>query len=205
MITERPRVLGLAGGTGCGKSHLARGLVGVHGPERIAVLPHDAYYRDLSHLSMAERARTDFDHPDSLETELLLEHLEALRSGRGIEVPSYRFGDFVRESVTTPLEPAPWIVVEGLLVLAVPELAQACDLRIFVDVPADLRLVRRIRRDQVVRKYTVEQILDRYLSDARPAHLALVEPSKSVADHVVENEDGEAGLEQLLRLLADAD
>lgn len=201
MSSVRTRVLGLAGGTGCGKSHLARGLVKSLGPDQVAVLSHDAYYRDLSHLPIEERERTDFDHPDSLETELLLDHLDALRAGRSIQVPKYRFHDFVREPHTTTLHPAPWVVIDGLLVLAVPELAEACDLKVFIDVPADLRLIRRIRRDQVVRNYTVEQILERYLENARPAHEALVEPSKAVADHVIENGDGRDGQDQLIRLV----
>lgn len=182
---SRPFTLAIAGGSGSGKTSLTRALVGLLGPAECAVLDHDSYYRDLAHLPLTDRAEVNFDHPESLENELLAHHVTELRRGRAVERPCYDFANHTRTKVTRRVEPRPVIVVEGILLLAVPELRDAFDLRVFVDTPADVRALRRVQRDIVERGRTVESVVHQYLATVRPMHERFVEPARATADLVL--------------------
>ena len=179
-----PLVVGLAGGTASGKTWLARHLAEKLGPRRCVVIPHDHYYRDHPELSAAQRRVLDFDRPAAFETSLLLRHLRELRAGRPVAVPRYRFDISRRAAETDTVSPAPIILVEGLFVLADPRLRRALDLKIFVHTPADVRLLRRIRRDTTERRHPLPEVLERYETHARPGHERYVEPSRIHADLV---------------------
>ncbi len=182
----RPLVVGVAGGSGSGKSTVVEELVRGLGPERTAVVHHDAYYRDLSSLDPVERQDVNFDHPDSLETELLVEHLGRLLAGEEVRVPVYDFRTHTREpGPGTPLAPRPVLILDGVLVLSEPRLRELVDLRVFVDTDPDVRLLRRIRRDLTERGRTIDSILDQYERAVRPMHLEFVEPSRRWADVLI--------------------
>ncbi len=181
---QRPLFIGLAGGSGSGKTTIAEEVVDrLDG--RVALLHHDAYYRHLVELSFEERTRVNYDHPNSLETELLIEQLEMLRSGLAIEHPVYDFSLHLRAPETIRIEPAPVVVVEGILVLSEPELRSELDLKIFVDTDADLRLARRLERDINERGRTVDSVIKQYFESVRPMHLEFVEPSRRYADLII--------------------
>ncbi len=178
-------IIGVAGGTGSGKTTVSRALVDRVGREKIAYLQHDAYYRDRSHLPPPERDRINFDHPDALETELLVEHLGRLQEGESVEIPTYDFTRHVRGEETVTVEPRPVLLVEGILVLAEDALRQAMDVKIYVDTAADIRFIRRLRRDLEDRGRSLESVVSQYLEEVRPMHLEFVEPSKRHADVIV--------------------
>lgn len=180
-----PFVIGVAGGTGSGKTTVVNAIVSRIGAERIAILPHDAYYRDFIDLPMDVLQRKNFDHPDSLETELLIRHLRALKQGAAIEVPVYDFRVHRRAAETRRVEPRKVILVDGILIFAEAELRKLCDVKVFVDTDADVRLIRRIRRDIAERGRTLDSVVDQYESTVRPMHLEFVEPSKRYADLIV--------------------
>ena len=180
-----PFTIAIAGGSGSGKTSLTRALADALGAERCAVLDHDSYYRDLSHLPPAERARANFDHPESLENGLLAEHLAELRRGAAVQRPVYDFASYARTAATVRVEPRPIVLCEGILLLAVPELRDAFGLRVFLDTPADVRALRRVRRDVVERGRTVESVLAQYLQTVRPMHERFVEPARATADLVI--------------------
>ncbi len=180
-----PVVIGIAGGSGSGKTTVLRRILDAIGREHIAVLDHDAYYRDLSHLSLEARARFNFDHPDALETELMRTHLDALLDGHPIEKPVYDFTTHNRSEETVLIHPRPVVIIEGILVLAEPLLRERMDIKLFVDADDDVRLIRRIRRDLMERGRTIESVLDQYERTVRPMHLEFVEPSKRQADVII--------------------
>ena len=182
---EHPLVMGIAGGSGSGKTTIVQSVVDIVGPEYVIQLPHDAYYRNQDHLTIEERTKINYDHPDSLENELMIEHIIALRSGRAVDRPVYDFGTHTRSPETLRVEPQAVIIVDGILVLADPALRALMDLRIYIDTDADLRLMRRLRRDIIERGRTVESVLDQYETTVRPMHLQFVEPSKRYADIIV--------------------
>ena len=182
---EHPLIIAIAGGSGSGKTTIAQSVVDIVGPDVVARLPHDAYYRRQEHLSYEERTKINYDHPDSLENELFVEHIETLRSRRAIERPVYDFSNHTRASETVHVEPQPVILVEGILVLAEPEIRDRMDLRIYIDTDSDLRLMRRLQRDIVERERTVDAVLKQYEETVRPMHLQFVEPSKRYADIIV--------------------
>jgi uridine kinase len=177
-------VLGIAGGTGSGKTTIANNIVAAIG-ERAVCIDHDSYYSDLSHLPFEQRQQVNFDHPDALDNDLLIQHLGELRSGRPFLKPHYDFRTHVRTDETTRIEPAPVVVVEGILTLAISELRSMFDVKIFVDTAADIRLMRRIRRDLEQRGRTFSDIREQYYKTVRPMHLAFVEPSKQFADVII--------------------
>ncbi len=181
----RPFTVALAGGSGSGKTSLTQAMVAALGPDRCSVLDHDSYYRDLSQLSLAARAETNFDHPDSLENELLARHLADLRTGLAVQRPRYDFSTHSRRSDTTTVEPRPIILCEGILLLAVPELRSAFDLRVYVDTPADVRALRRVQRDIVERGRTVQSVVHQYMTSVRLMHERFVEPARETADLVL--------------------
>lgn len=181
---DRPLFIGLAGGSGSGKTTVASEVVDrLDG--RVAVLHHDAYYRHMPHLSFEERTRVNYDHPDSLETELLIEHLEMLRSGLAIDHPVYDFAEHLRSEGTIRIEPGRVVIVEGILVLSDPGLRSELDLKIYVDTDPDLRLARRLQRDISERGRSVESVIDQYFATVRPMHLEYVEPSRRYADLII--------------------
>ena len=181
----RPIVIGVAGGTGSGKTTVANQILQRVGAEHIAYIPHDAYYRDHSHLPSPRRAQVNYDHPNSLETELLIEHLKKLRAGRAVEVPVYDFTTHTRTQQTRRVELAPVILVEGILVFTEHALRELFDVKLYVDTDADVRFIRRLRRDIEDRGRSVESVCEQYLSTVRPMHLEFVEPSKRYADVII--------------------
>ncbi|MBL8722550.1 MAG: uridine kinase [Planctomycetes bacterium] len=185
MQPHPPFTVALAGGSGSGKTSLTRALLGQLGATRCAVLDHDSYYRDLAHLPLAQRAATNFDHPDSLESDLLAHHLAELRAGRAVQRPDYDFTSHTRKATSTRVEPRPIVLCEGILLLAAPELRSAFDLRVYVDTPADVRALRRVRRDIVERGRTVDSVFEQYLTTVRPMHEQFVEPARATADLVL--------------------
>jgi uridine kinase len=180
-----PVVIGVAGGTGSGKTTVANQILERVGSRHIAYLPHDAYYRDLSHLQIEERRKINFDHPDSLETTLLIEHVKLLRQRNAVEIPKYDFTQHMRLTETKKVGPQPIILVEGILIFAEPELRNLFDMKIFVDTDADIRFIRRLQRDLDERGRTAESVIRQYLTTVRPMHLEFVEPSKRYADVIV--------------------
>lgn len=182
----RPIVcIGVAGGTGSGKTTVAEVIVQRIGTDRIAHLQHDAYYRDLSSRDHQALLAHNFDHPDALESDLLAAHLAQLKSGHPVEVPLYDFTRHVRTSLTRRVEPRGVILLEGILILAEPALRRLLDIKIFVDTDADLRFIRRLRRDIAERGRTVDSVIEQYLGTVRPMHLEFVEPSKRWADLII--------------------
>ena len=182
---EDPVVIGIAGGSGSGKTTVLEQIIEAFGSERIAVLDHDAYYRDLSHLPFEERTRFNFDHPDALETELMRTHLDQLLAGIPVEKPVYDYRTHAREEETETVMPRPVILLEGILVLAEALLVEQMDIKIYVDAADDIRLMRRIRRDLQERDRSIESILHQYDRTVRPMHLEFVEPSKRKADVII--------------------
>ena len=182
---SRPLVIGVAGGTGSGKTTVVRKICEGVAPATVSVLHHDAYYREFNHLTKEERDRINFDHPSSLETELLVEHLDQLLEGGAIEMPVYDFTDHTRSDRTVRVVPTRVIVVDGILVLAEPELRKRMDIRVFVDTDSDVRLMRRLERDIADRGRSLRSVLDQYRATVRPMHLEFVEPSKRWADLIV--------------------
>ena len=180
-----PIVIGIAGGTGSGKTTVAEVILKRVGADRIAFLAHDAYYRDLEALPRAQRDMINFDHPDSLETELMVRHLEALRRWEAVEIPVYDFTIHSRTARTRRIEPQPVILVEGILVFAEPALRNLFDVKIFVDTDADIRFIRRLQRDIDERGRTAASVIQQYQTTVRPMHLEFVEPSKRYADVII--------------------
>jgi uridine kinase len=178
-------VVGIAGGTGSGKTTVARNVMAALPAGAAVLIDHDAYYRDRSTLPPEERERVNFDHPDAIETPLLEAHLVALRAGSTIEVPQYDYREHARRRETRRVAPAAVVVVEGILVLAEERLRAQMNLKIFVDTDADVRLMRRLRRDMEQRGRTFAQVREQYAETVRPMHLAFVEPSKRFADLIL--------------------
>ncbi len=184
-VPVRPVVLGVAGGSGSGKSTVVKEVCRILGNGITSVLHHDSYYRDLTHLPFEARVAVNFDHPDALETGLMVEHLRALLRGAPAEIPTYDFSTHTRARETELLHPTPVVVVDGILVLADPRLRDTMDLKVFVDTESDIRLLRRIRRDVVKRGRTADSVIAQWEATVRPMHLEFVEPSKRFADLVV--------------------
>jgi uridine kinase len=182
---ETPLVIGIAGGSGSGKTTVANVILSRVGSDRIAYLPHDAYYRDLSHLSPMLRMEVNFDHPNSLETELMIQHIRQLKKWQPVELPIYDFTHHSRTEKFLHIEPQKVILVEGILILTEPELRALMDVKIFVDTDPDVRLIRRMRRDISERGRTAETVINQYLKTVRPMHLEFVEPSKRYADVII--------------------
>ena len=178
-------VLGVAGGTGSGKTSVARAILGAIGRDRLAFLTQDSYYRDVAWESEQQLHAYNFDHPAAIDTPLLVAHLRALRAGQAIEVPIYDFRRHRRTSETARVEPRAVVLVEGILLYVEPELRSLLDFKIYVDTDPDVRLVRRLRRDLAERGRTMDDVLRQYLTSVRPMHLEFVEPSKRWADVIV--------------------
>jgi uridine kinase len=182
---KTPVIIGIAGGTGSGKTTVARAIYDRVGSDRIEWISHDSYYRNFDALPPDERAKINFDHPDSLESELLTRHLDVLSKGSSVEVPVYDFATHSRKVETQRVEPRKVIIVEGILVLAEPELRKRIDIKLFVDTPADIRFVRRLTRDIEQRGRSLPSVVQQYLNTVRPMHEEFVEPSKRHADLII--------------------
>lgn len=180
-----PIVIGIAGGTGSGKTTVANVILRRLGADKITFLPHDSYYRDLGDLNIEERKNINFDHPDALETVLLIEHIQALIKGETVEVPIYDFTTHTRTERTLHIESQRVILVEGILIFADEDLLKLFDAKIFVDTPDDIRFIRRLQRDLVERGRTVDSVIQQYMTTVRPMHLEFVEPSKRQADVII--------------------
>jgi uridine kinase len=186
MLTRTPPLtIGIAGGTGSGKTTVARAILDRVGADHITAFPHDAYYKDLTALPPSLRSQVNFDHPDSLETSLLIEHLQQLRKGQSIDLPVYDFKTHTRTPQTIRINPKPVVMVEGILIFTEPVLRELFDIKIFVDTDADIRFIRRLQRDIAERGRTSESVIQQYLTTVRPMHLEFVEPSKRYADIII--------------------
>ena len=195
----RPCVLGVAGGSGSGKTTVARTILETVGRERIAFLEQDSYYRDIEWRSDAQLLRHNFDHPDALDDDLLVEHVAALKEGRAVEVPIYDFVRHRRTDRTRRVEPRPVVLLEGILLFVEPALRALLDFKIFVDTDPDLRLIRRLKRDMSERGRAVDDVLRQYAETVRPMHLEFVEPSKRWADIIIpEGGENRAALEMVV-------
>ncbi|CAN5859994.1 uridine kinase [soil metagenome] len=166
-----PFVIGVAGGSGSGKTTVVRRIVESIGDDRVSLLEHDRYYRDRLDLRLEERAALNYDHPDSLETDLLVQHVNQLRAGRTVEVPSYDFARYQRHQRTVTLEPRRAIIVEGILIFSDPALRKLMDVKVFVDADDDTRFIRRLQRDIAERGRTVGSVIEQYLGTVKPLHL----------------------------------
>ncbi|MFV0388940.1 MAG: uridine kinase [Pyrinomonadaceae bacterium] len=195
-------IIGISGGTGSGKTTIAREFVERLGSGRAELIEQDSYYRNLANIPLDERRLANFDHPDSVDFEALCEQLSALKNGEAVEVPIYDFSTHTRSEKTRTVFPAPVIVVEGILILSQRKLNELIDVKVFVDTPDDIRLVRRIRRDIQERGRTLEQTLEQYERTIRPMHLEYVAPGKDVADIILPASKGsDDAIEMLTNLV----
>ncbi|HZD56219.1 MAG TPA: uridine kinase [Anaerolineales bacterium] len=180
-----PLVIAIAGGTGSGKTTVANVILGRVGANHIAYLPHDAYYKDLADLPPAQRAHINFDHPNSLDTDTLVRHVQDLKNNLPIELPVYDFRTHSRTARTVPINPQPIIIVEGILIFVEPALRRLFDVKIYVDTDPDIRFIRRLERDIAERGRTMESVIHQYMTTVRPMHQEFVEPSKRYADVII--------------------
>ncbi len=184
-MAGKPFILGVAGGTGSGKTTVSRNIQIAVGSSHIAYLQHDSYYFDHGHLTPDERAKCNYDHPDSLDTALLVSHVEQLLAGHSVDAPLYDFSTHTRRTETRRVEPADIILVEGILILVERLLREMMNMRIYVDTAADIRFIRRLRRDVHERGRSLDSVITQYMNTVRPMHLEFVEPSKRYADVIV--------------------
>lgn len=193
-------IIGIAGGTGSGKSTLTARLREHFGEHEVSVINHDSYYKRHDELPYEERCKLNYDHPDSFDTELLIEHLRALRRGETVQVPVYNYSIHNRSDKTVNVSPAPVIIVEGILIFDSAELCSMMDLKVFVDTDADVRILRRIVRDVKYRGRTLDSVVKQYLTTVKPMHEQFVEPSKRKADLIVpEGGRNEVALDMLIK------
>jgi uridine kinase len=192
--------IGICGGTGSGKTTITNRLTEALSEDSVLLLQQDHYYKDTPHLPLEERAKQNFDHPESVDTQLLISHVRALREGQAIERPVYDFTQHRRVPATVHLEPRPALIVEGILIFENPALRNLCDIKIFVDTEADLRFIRRLRRDIRERGRTVESVIEQYMATVRPMHMEFVEPSKRYADVIIpEGGYNEVGIDLVIQ------
>ena len=184
-MTRPPVVIGVAGGSGSGKTTVVRRIVESLGPDRVNVLEHDRYYRDRNDLRLEERAALNYDHPDSLETDLLVEHVRQLKAGHPVHVPLYDFTRYARRPETETVSPRKAIIVEGILIYTDRALRDLMDVKVFVDADADTRFIRRLQRDVAERGRAVDSVVDQYLGTVKPMHFEFVEPTKRYADLII--------------------
>jgi uridine kinase len=182
---QPPFLVGVAGGSGSGKTTVAERLAGLIGEPDLALVRLDAYYRDRNHLPVEERAAVNYDHPDAFDWPLLLDHVQALQDGISVQVPVYDFATYERQADRVTIAPARVVVVEGILVLYEPQLRQRFDLRVFVDTEPDIRFIRRLERDMAERQRSVQSVIEQYLETVRPSHEQFIEPSKRHADVII--------------------
>ena len=186
-------IIGICGGTGSGKTTISRAIVDAIGERRVVLLEQDSYYRNLADMPLDERHQANFDHPDSLDSDMLVNHILRLKQGLSVEMPLYDFKTHTRSDEIDVIEPKPVVIVEGILIFAEPRVLDLLDVRVFVDTPDDIRLIRRLRRDVIERGRTFERTLDQYERTIRPMHFEFVEPSKRHADIIIP-ESGQMGV-----------
>lgn len=195
-------IVGIAGGTGSGKTTVVKKLMDALPGGEVQVMPQDSYYRDNSHIPLDERQKINFDHPDSVEFSLIIEHLKQLKEGRSVEMPIYSYLTCIRSKETIPVTPAKVVIVEGILILADPGLREILDIKVFVDADADDRLGRVILRDIVERGRSVMKVLERYHDTVKPSHLQFIEPSKRYADIIIPGGgENQVGIEVLISII----
>jgi uridine kinase len=185
--------IGICGGTGSGKTTIARAIVDAVGAERVVLVEQDSYYRNLADMPLDERHQANFDHPDSIDSDMLVDHLIRLKQGLTVEMPLYDFVTHTRSDRIEIIEPRPVVIVEGILIFSEPRVLHLLDVRIFVDTPSDVRLMRRLRRDIIERGRTFERTMEQYERTIRPMHFEFVEPSKRHADIIIP-EGGQFGV-----------
>jgi uridine kinase len=197
-----PFVIGVAGGSGSGKTTVVRKILDALGDARVPVLEHDRYYRDRNDLRLEERAALNYDHPDSLETDLLVRHINELRAGHAIAAPVYDFARHARKDATETIEAGRAIIIEGILIYTDAALRKLMDVKVFVDTDDDTRFIRRLQRDIAERGRTVQSVIDQYLGTVKPMHLEFVEPSKRYADIIIpQGGYNTVAIDMLLRLI----
>ena len=184
-MKQKTILVGIAGASASGKSLLAETLVEELQSEHLCVISEDSYYKDQTHLSMEERVRTNYDHPESMDHDLMLEHMELLRNGEGVEVPMYDYTEHNRKTETRKIEPARVVIIEGILLFTNPKIREAFDLRFFMDTPLDICLIRRMKRDILSRGRDVDSVIKQYLETVRPMFLQFIEPSRQHADLII--------------------
>jgi len=195
-------IVGIAGGTGSGKTTVVRKISEVFPNGEVLVIPQDSYYKDNSGISIEERQKINFDHPDSVEFNLLIEHLKELRKGNSVEMPIYSYLTCLRSEETITIKPSRVVVVEGILILTDPGLRKMLDIKVFVDADADDRLGRVIQRDIVERGRTLLKVLERYHDTVKPSHLQFIEPSKRYADIIIPGGgENQVGIEVLISII----
>lgn len=182
---NRPILIGICGGTGSGKSTVAKAIFESLPEKNISIIEQDAYYRDQTHLSLEERIKTNYDHPLAFDTDLLVEHMATLLQGKAIEKPNYNFSNHTRETFTTRIEPKDIIILEGIMILEEKRLRDLMDIKIFVDTDADVRIIRRIVRDIQERGRTLDSVINQYIHTVKPAHEQFIEPTKKFADLII--------------------
>ncbi|MFA5668535.1 MAG: uridine kinase [Balneolaceae bacterium] len=201
-MSKTPLIIGVAGGSGSGKTTVVEHICDSLGEDRLLLLQHDSYYRDLVHLPLEERFLHNFDHPSSLETELLIRHVNALTQGYPVEVPMYDFANHIRKPEAKKVSPKDVILIDGILIFSEPELRALMDVKIFVDTDSDIRLLRRLKRDINERERSVESVISQYQTYVRPMHLEFVEPSKRYADIIIpRGGKNKVALEMVLSLI----
>ncbi len=189
-------IIGICGGTGSGKTTLARRIIEIIGRENVILVEQDSYYRNLADMPLDERRQANFDHPDSIDSEMLMNHLKRLKLGQPIEMPVYDFKTHTRNHETEHIDPKPVVIVEGILIFSEQRIYNLLDVRIYVDTPDDIRFIRRLQRDIIDRGRTVESVIAQYYATVRPMHFEFVEPSKRRADIIIpESANHEIGIE----------
>ena len=178
-------VIGIAGGTGSGKTTVVKKIISSFPDDRVIMLPQDAYYKDQGNISLDERKLVNYDHPSAFDNELLIEHIKKLSTGISVDLPVYSYITYTRQKDSIHIEPGEIIIVEGILVLEDPILRELLDIKIFVDAPSDVRFIRRLKRDIMERGRSVDSVIDQYMNVVRPMHMQFVEPSKWYADIIV--------------------
>jgi len=185
MINKKPFIIGVAGGSGSGKTTITNEIIKELGDIGAVVIPHDSYYKKNDHLELWEREKINYDHPDSLETELLVSHLKELIAGREIEMPLYDFTTHSRRKVGVTVKPAPVIIVDGILIFVEESLRDLMDVRVFVNTDSDIRFIRRLKRDMKERKRSLDSVINQYYKTVKPMHIAFVQPSRRFADMII--------------------
>lgn len=178
-------IIGICGGTGSGKTTIAKAIVKGVGPKRVILVEQDSYYRNLADIPLDERHQANFDHPNAIDSDLLYNHLKILKSDNAIDMPVYDFKTHTRSREVERIEPKPVVIVEGILIFSEPRINSLLDVRVFVDTPDDIRFIRRLKRDIAERGRTTESVIDQYFATVRPMHLEFVEPSKRNADIII--------------------
>lgn len=178
-------IIGICGGTGSGKTTVARRILQCVGASDVAFIQQDSYYRDLAQMPLDHRERANFDHPEAIDNDLMVDHVRALKAGRAVELPVYDFKIHARRAETMRIEPKRIVIVEGILIFAEPRLVEEMDVKIFVDTPDDIRFIRRLQRDIAERGRTIDSVIEQYFASVRPMHTQFVEPSKRMADVII--------------------